>query len=200
MASIFGQAGSTTTLLAALQGTSYVITSLQDIEDFQKNFQKNYDAFAVQSKVDLAKSIADLERELAEKSAEYTQSIADKTIELREELLQLKKELPLLQVKEENFFKNLVNKIKYYFANTRKVFLDQNIENEAKRIYRGMELSIHDIQRELDDKKTNTDAWIKKLTEEYATDLRWVQKEITNTMHLLKDARSEEQVIATLAK
>ncbi len=200
MAIIHGQAGSTTTLIAALQGTSYAITSLQDVSDFQRNYQKNLDAFTEKSKQDLADSIAELEHTIAQKNAEFLQSLADKKIELSEELSQLTKELPLLQVKEENFFKNLVNKMKYYFANTRKAYLDQNIDNEAKRIYRGMENSILDMQKELDDKRTNTDAWVTKLTEEYSTDLRWVQKAITDNSSLLSDARSEEQAIAELAK
>lgn len=200
MAILHGQAGSTTTLVAALQGTSYAIKSLQDIADFQRNYQKNLDAFTQKSKVDLAQSIAELEKEIAEKSAQYAHSVADKTIELRDELSQLSKELPLLQVKEENFFKNLINKVKYYFANTRKVFLDQNIENEAKRIYRNLELSILDMQKELEDKKTNTDVWVKKLTEEYSSELQWVQKTINDNTALFNDALSEERAIAELTK
>lgn len=200
MAVIHGQAGSTTTLVAALQGTSYSITSLQDIADFQSKYQENYDAFTEKSKLDLAETIAALECGVVQKKTEYLQSIADKIIELREELSHLKKELPLLQVKEENFFKNLITKVKYYFANTRKMFLDQNIENEAKRIYRNLEFEIMGMQKELDDKKTNTDAWIKKLTEQYSSELQWVQKAIKDNSSLLNDAKSEEQAIDELSK
>ena len=200
MASSYGQAGSTNKLVSLLQGTAYVINSLADIFDFQKNYQKQYDALKEKAKIDLAESIAHLESDLSQKNTDYIQSIADKKIELSQELEKLKTELPLLQKKEENFFKNLIQKVRYYFANTRKTYLDQNIENEAKRIYRNDELTIVDIQKELDDKKTNTDAWVEKLTQEYTAQLQWVQKTIQTNTPLFLDAQSEEAVIEKLSK
>ncbi len=199
MASSYGQAGSTIKLVSLLQGTEYVITSLADVIEFQKKYQKQYDALKEKAKVDLASSIASLESDISRKSTEYTQHIADKKIELSQELEKLKTELPLLQKKEENFFKNLIQKVRYYFANSRKTYLDHNIENEAKRIFRNDELSIVDEQKELEDKKTNTDTWVEKLTQEYTAQLQWVQKTIQTNTPLFLDAQSEEAVIEKLS-
>jgi hypothetical protein len=200
MASSFGQAGSTTKLVSLLQGTEYVINTLSDVIDFQKNYQIQYDALKEKAKIDLAATIAKLDSDIAQQSTEYAQHLADKKIELGQELEKLNSELPLLQKKEENFFKNLIQKVRYYFANTRKTYLDQNIVNEAKRIYRSEELTIVDLQKELDDKKTNTETWVEKLTQQYTAQLQWVQKTISTNTQLLHDAQSEELVIEKLSK
>lgn len=200
MAIIHGQAGSTIKLISLLQGTVYVLNSLADIAGFEKEYQKNYDALKEKAKQDLANSITQLGHDVSQKTAEYVQNIADKKIELSQELEKLKIELPLLQKKEENFFKNLIQKVRYFFANTRKTYLDQNIENEAKRIFRNDELTIGDIQKELDDKKTNTDAWVEKLTQQYSKELQWVHKAIHDNESILLEAQSEESVIEKLSK
>ncbi len=199
MARIHEQAGSTTKIIAALQGTQYQISSLADIAEFEKHYQENYDALKEKAKVDLANSIVSLESQIAEQTQTYTQHIADKKIELSEELERLKKELPELQKKQENFFKDLIQKVRYYFASTRKTYLDDNISNEAKRIFRQTELTIADLGRELEDKKNNTESWVEKMTLEYTAQLQWVQKTIQQNTLLLRDAESEEKAIQVLS-
>jgi hypothetical protein len=199
MATIHGQVESVTVLLSKLQGTSYTIASLEDIAGFERDYQKNYDALKEKSKMELAQSIGQLERDYNQKTREYETNMETKKEELRKERETLGNELEKLKVKRGNFFENLLNKIKYYFAASRKQYLDEHLDIEAKRIYRHLAIEISDIKIEWDDKKENTQKWLDELTQKNTEELRSVQKEISENAQLLADAHAQQQAVEMLA-
>lgn len=198
MATIHGQAGSVTSLLLLLQGTSYTFTLLDDVLIFQRDYQKNLDALKVKSKTELSDSITQLEKDFRQKTEEYELKMKEKRESLQAEQQKLEKELPALKQEQENFFLNLFNKVKYYFASSRKKTLDEHLESEAQRAYQYLEDEIQDIKARLDDEKAHPDLWLEKLIQKNTADLQWVQKTISENTRLLIDAQAELKAVETL--
>lgn len=200
MAKIYNQTGSLTELLAKLkeQDISDFYT-LEDIWLFIKNYKSSINLIEQRNKNYLLDGIKRLNLDFNRLSNELNVLLKE-----REELLTKEKIDLDSQISDLKDSDNLFGKLRCWYQkkklNNRKNILEFKFEEEKNRPFKKLIGENKSLQKEIDDKTSNTERWVDLLSEKEIDRIKLIKSILDTNKHILYGAKGEERVANELKK
>lgn len=151
MAKIVGQIGPLTYLLDELKKEGVdLFETLVDLIEFNSNYGIIINKKKNEIKHNLTQEIIRLKNDLLENEKDYKSKIIERENELNEELKEIDDSINSLSIKPKNILVKIYSKIKLMFLKKRKLYLEENFEEEKRQPYSSLEKIVEILKDKID--------------------------------------------------
>ena len=197
MAKIFGQPGSTKEFFHELhsQGVDSVNT-LEDVARFKKNLSSAVDQIKSDKKIELEDNIKELEQGIGQLRIEYSDKLRQRKELLRDEKQNIELWFERYSKNSDKLLFRIFNWHKRRILQKRLNLLTNDFDKELKKPLEKYVSEAAVLQAEIDDKKTNTDQWIDRMSEKQINYIRHADSVISANQPVYYGAIGEERALA----